>query len=286
MTLGTTVRQLRWRRPAAKQKSFATREEAVKAAIAAAKTNDEKELLAIYGAHAKELLSSGDAAADKQRRERFLAPTNEKVSIAAAKAKTASSRSVKTNGRFPFRWSRKPMVGCSTPTRAEKKSSTGALARMSWTSFRSSLGLRRCPARIRDESARRPRDFSSTHRSFAATRAKKTASTGKRKRARRKARSGGLSPEARSEGYKASDKPVPYHGYYYKILTAQGKDAPGGAYSYFVKGKMIGGFALVAYPAAYGNSGVMTFHRQSRRQGLSKRLGQNYRGCCRGDEGI
>jgi hypothetical protein len=54
-------------------------------------------------------------------------------------------------------------------------------------------------------------------------------------------------------------KPVPYHGYYYRILRAQGPAAPGGAYSYLAQGKMIGGFALVAYPATYGNSGVMTF---------------------------
>ncbi|MBP1729757.1 MAG: hypothetical protein H6Q55_186, partial [Deltaproteobacteria bacterium] len=54
-------------------------------------------------------------------------------------------------------------------------------------------------------------------------------------------------------------KPTPYYGYYYRILKAQGKDAPGGAYDYVVKGKMIGGFALVAYPAQYGSSGVMTF---------------------------
>ena len=53
--------------------------------------------------------------------------------------------------------------------------------------------------------------------------------------------------------------PSPYHGYYYKILKAQGKNAPGGEYDYMVKGKMIGGFALVAYPAEYGNSGIMTF---------------------------
>ncbi len=52
---------------------------------------------------------------------------------------------------------------------------------------------------------------------------------------------------------------IPYHGYYYKILKAQGKNAPGGEYHYVVKGKMIGGFALVAYPAQYGVSGVMTF---------------------------
>jgi hypothetical protein len=51
----------------------------------------------------------------------------------------------------------------------------------------------------------------------------------------------------------------PYHGYVYRILTAQGPDAPGGAYDYVVRGQMIGGFALVARPAAYGDSGVMTF---------------------------
>jgi hypothetical protein len=54
-------------------------------------------------------------------------------------------------------------------------------------------------------------------------------------------------------------EPSPYHGYYYKILKSQGKDAPDGAYSYVVDGKMIGGFALVAYPAVYGATGITTF---------------------------
>jgi hypothetical protein len=61
------------------------------------------------------------------------------------------------------------------------------------------------------------------------------------------------------EGYRFGQTPIPYHGYYYKILTAQGPTAPGGATDYMVKDQMIGGFALVAYPAEYGNSGVMTF---------------------------
>ena len=51
----------------------------------------------------------------------------------------------------------------------------------------------------------------------------------------------------------------PYHGYYYKVLTSQGPNAPGGAVDYVVRGNMIGGFGLVAYPAEYGNSGIMTF---------------------------
>ena len=52
---------------------------------------------------------------------------------------------------------------------------------------------------------------------------------------------------------------TPYRGYYYHILTRQGKNAPGGAKSYIVNGKMTGGFAFVAYPAEYRSSGVMTF---------------------------
>jgi hypothetical protein len=72
---------------------------------------------------------------------------------------------------------------------------------------------------------------------------------------------GPLVAEARNEGYskKGSDAPVPYHGYYFKILTGQGSDAPGGAYSYIINGRMIAGFALVAWPAQYGESGIMTF---------------------------
>lgn len=53
--------------------------------------------------------------------------------------------------------------------------------------------------------------------------------------------------------------PIPYHGYYYRILKKQGKHAAGGAFDYMVNGHMVGGFAVVAYPARYGNSGVMTF---------------------------
>jgi len=72
---------------------------------------------------------------------------------------------------------------------------------------------------------------------------------------------GPLFAAAQEKGYtgKAGGKPIPYHGYYYRILNGQGKNAPGGAYEYMVKGNMIGGFALVAYPAKYASSGVMTF---------------------------
>lgn len=65
---------------------------------------------------------------------------------------------------------------------------------------------------------------------------------------------------AKAAGYTNSgDKPQPYNGYYFRILTKQGDSAPGGAKDYVVNGKMTGGFAALAYPAEYRNSGIMTF---------------------------
>ena len=70
---------------------------------------------------------------------------------------------------------------------------------------------------------------------------------------------GELVAQATAEGYRVGAGRTPFHGYYFKILTRQGTAAPGGELDYVVRGNMIGGFALVAYPAEYGNSGVMTF---------------------------
>lgn len=66
---------------------------------------------------------------------------------------------------------------------------------------------------------------------------------------------------------------APFHGYYFKVLTRQGKSAPGGAYNYIINGNMIGGFALVAYPAVWGNSGVMTFVVNQEGRVYEKNLG-------------
>lgn len=64
---------------------------------------------------------------------------------------------------------------------------------------------------------------------------------------------------AASEGYRDTEEPTPYHGYYYRMLYAQGPSAPGGAMDYFDAGRLINGFALIAWPADYGVSGVKTF---------------------------
>ncbi|MGD0258784.1 MAG: DUF2950 domain-containing protein [Verrucomicrobiota bacterium] len=89
---------------------------------------------------------------------------------------------------------------------------------------------------------------------------------------------GPLAADAAAEGYSQAktppgDGPRPFHGYLFKILTRQGKNAPGGKYDYIINGNMIGGFALVAWPAEYGQSGVMTFIVNQQGRVYQKALG-------------
>jgi hypothetical protein len=89
---------------------------------------------------------------------------------------------------------------------------------------------------------------------------------------------GPLLAQARGEGYTheskiMTEKQEPYQGYFFKILTRQGRNAPGGKYNYIINGHMIAGFALVAWPAEWGNSGVMTFIINQQGKVLEKNLG-------------
>jgi hypothetical protein len=89
---------------------------------------------------------------------------------------------------------------------------------------------------------------------------------------------GPLIAQARQEGYHRrtgllTEEQTPYHGYYFQVLTRQGKHAAGGKYSYIINGHMIGGFALVAWPAEWGNTGVMTFLVNQQGKIYQKNLG-------------
>ena len=87
---------------------------------------------------------------------------------------------------------------------------------------------------------------------------------------------GPLVAEASQEGYfgASHQKGEPFHGYHFHILTKQGSHAPGGAYNYVVNGNMVGGFALIAWPADYGHSGVMTFEVNQNGRIYQKDLGE------------
>ena len=92
---------------------------------------------------------------------------------------------------------------------------------------------------------------------------------------------GELVARAWHEGYKKNrkafkeDEPSPFHGYYFKILTAQGKNVPGGGYNYIANGNMVGGFAMVAFPSNWGKSGVMTFVVNQQGKVYEKNFGQD-----------
>jgi hypothetical protein len=88
---------------------------------------------------------------------------------------------------------------------------------------------------------------------------------------------GPLVAYAQAEGYsrKPTEEEQPFHGYFFRLLTRQGKHAPGGKYDYIINGNMIGGFALVAWPAEYGDSGVMTFIVNQQGRVHQRDLGEN-----------
>jgi len=87
---------------------------------------------------------------------------------------------------------------------------------------------------------------------------------------------GPMVAEAQAQGYRRShEAPQPFHGYYFNILTRQGKSAPLGKYNYIINGKMIAGFALVAWPAEYNESGIMTFIVNHQGRVYQKDLGPN-----------
>jgi hypothetical protein len=94
---------------------------------------------------------------------------------------------------------------------------------------------------------------------------------------------GPLVAEAQGEGYRKSDSagPQPFHGYYFKILTRQGKHAPGGKYDYVINGNMIAGFGMVAWPVEYGNSGIMTFIVNQQGRVYQKDLGPKTAGAAK-----
>jgi hypothetical protein len=255
------------------QKTFSSAEEAVKAAVAAAKSNNQKELLAIFGARAKELLFSGDSVADEQRREEFLAAYDEKNRLATEGENTILIVG-KQDWPFPIPIVKKGESWIFDADKGKEEILNRRIGENELSTIQSLLAIvdaeREYAMKDRDQNA-----LLEYAQKFVSDPGKKNGLYWEAKPGEPQSPLGPIMARGRSEGYKFSATPVPYHGYYYRILTAQGTDAPGGAYSYLVKGRMIGGFAVVAYPAEYGNSGVMTFIVNHDGKVFQKNLGPN-----------
>ena len=241
------------------QKAFPTPEEAFQAFVDAAKANDTKALAALLGPNSGSLVGSGDAVADKQRRDKFAAAYAEKHSV--TKDGDAKATLVVGNDDWPMPI---PAVkGENGWTLDTAAGSREILARRIGENELSAIQVVRAIVDAQNDYSSEDRDLNG-ERDYAR---KLLSSPGKRdglywptKEGEPPSPLGPLVVQASAEGYKGkAGTPPPYHGYYYRILTAQGKDAKGGARSYIVQGKMIGGFAVVAYPAKYDSSGIMTF---------------------------
>jgi len=242
------------------QKAFATSEEAVSAFVNALKDNNNKELLTIFGADANELISSGDEVADQQRREMFVNAFDEQHKIEPEGDKLVLVVG-KNDWPFPI-----PLVKLAEQwifdTAAGKEE---ILNRRIGNNELSTIQVMLAIVDAQREYAMKDREGDGLLKyaqKFKSDPGKKNGLYWETKEGEEPSPLGDLSAGARREGYfkgTSSEGPQPYHGYFYRILTAQGANAVGGAFDYIVKGKMIGGFAVVAYPAEYGNSGVMTF---------------------------
>jgi hypothetical protein len=240
------------------QRRFASLEEASNALVAALRTGDQKALLEVLGEDGKGLISSGDPVADRRTRERFVAAYDEQHRFEAGGGKV-----VLIVGRddFPFAI---PIVPEGPwwhfDTAAGREEILNRrIGRNELHAIQVALAYVDAQ---REYYARDPDRDGLLHYAgtFASSPGKRDGLYWPTNAGEPPSPLGPLVAQARSEGYsKHSPDPVAYWGYYYRILTAQGKNAPGGAYDYLAHGRLMGGFALVAYPAQYGVSGVMTF---------------------------
>jgi len=227
---------------AAGPKIFPTPEAAVEEFVAAARARDTKRLLVILGPEAKGLIGPGEA------RGRFIQAYDEARSI-----ESTGSRAVLVVGRqewpFPI-----PLVKDDAGWRFDTAAGKAEIVNRR-------IGqneLSTIKAALAYVDAQREYYLRNPQNDKLLQYAQRIGSTqGKRDGLYFPVKSG--QPPSPLGELHAHPKGEPYHGYRYRVLKAQGPDAPGGAYSYVANGKMIGGFALVAYPAQYGASGVMSF---------------------------
>lgn len=239
------------------QQRFKTPEEAVETLIKAARSGDSKSVVSILGPGSQELVSSGDPVEDANVRQEYLAAYDAGHRIIAEPGKPSVLVIGPNDWPFPI-----PMVQrdgqwiFDVPAGREE-----VLARRIG---RNELSTMKAMLAYWDAQ----QDYADMNKSKSgqAVYAQRIISSPGKKDGLYWPTSGNEPPSPLGEAVAAATQlgyrpgaGEPYHGYRFKILLRQGPTAPGGAVDYVVKGDMIGGFAAVAYPAEYGNSGIMTF---------------------------
>ncbi len=237
------------------QKTFSSPEDASNALVTAAQSNDEKALLEILGPEGKQVVYSGDETEDANSRANFVQRYQEMHRLVKEPDGTVILYIGARNWPTPI-----PLVNKGNSWYFD--TDTGKKEILYRRIGRNELST----IRVCQELAAAEKEYYSTqHNEYAQ---KMFSDEGQHNGLYWKAAAdepqspiGPLVASAMAEGYARSrdSAPTPYRGYYYHILTRQGRNGPGGAKNYIVNGKMTGGFAFVAYPAEYRSSGVMTF---------------------------
>lgn len=244
------------------QQHFATPDKAVAAIVAASRTDSEPRLLAILGGEGGELIHSGDAVADRHGRQDFVVAYDQAHRIELKGQDRAELIVGKEEWPLPI-----PLVreagGWRFDTAAAKEEILNR--RIGRNELKVIEVCREYVRAQRDYATLKVGGHSAFAREFTSTRGQHDGLYWVAGPGEPQSPLGPLVAEARESGYAAHPqagaraRSNPFHGYYFRILTAQGPGAPGGARSYLVNGSLTGGFALIAYPARYGDSGIMTF---------------------------
>jgi len=255
------------------QKSYFSPEEAVTSLVTAVRAHDMKEMLAVLGPGSRELIYSGDEAADRTGREKFLRAYDE-MNILQQESPNKMTLCVGTdNWPMPIPIVKKGEKWVFDAGKGKKEILNRRVGRNelrvmevlnAYVDAQHEYATKDCKGGGKVEFAQR----------LISTEGKRDGLYWEAKEGEEESPLGPLVAQAAKEGY-ANPNLQPFHGYYFKILKGQGKHADGGTYNYVVKGKMILGFAIVAYPAEYGNSGVMTFMVNQEGTIYEKNVGKN-----------
>jgi len=243
---------------AVEQPTFATPQEAAQALVDAAARNDTAALLKLFGPAGKDIVQSGDSAEDKRMREEFVQRARAQMRIDLDPGNPDWARLIVGDNDWPFPV---PLVGSNGRWHFDSaQGSMEILARRIGRNELTAIDVCRGYVEAQMEYAAHDRDANGVleyaQRIISAP--------GKKDGLYWEGEPDNLVPKSFADAAAAmllteGKRPQPYHGYFFHTLKAQGPDAPGGAVDYVVKGKMIGGFALVAWPAEYGVSGIKTF---------------------------
>jgi hypothetical protein len=241
-------------------KVFGSPDDAGAALLEAAKSGGQDALLAIFGPDSKDVISSGDAVQDKTVLEKFVTA----YGVMHRWRKTADGGQVLLIGADNFAF---PIpLKKNTGGQWYFDTAAGKDEILSRRIGRNELAVIDLCSEIVDAQAEyfsQPRNGVTTKQfapKFISDPGKQNGLYWEVPEGQPKSPLGPLVAFATTEGYTAKQNThTPFHGYYFHILTRQGSHAPGGAKDYMDDGKMVGGFAFVAYPAEYGNSGIMTF---------------------------